>query len=370
VIIRFLPFLLLVVLLAACVTSPVETETVPAVVAGTRNGPATAVLPSVTAVQLSPTPPQSETTGQQAPGATQARPVAYPAPLVTATPVVPYPGGEQAGGPYPAGDQADSPAVYPGPATAMPTAVESNTVGDKDGEPVWTYRIVNEFPHDPLAYTQGLVFEQGFETLLESTGRESSLRRVDLETGELEQRLDLPSQYFGEGLTLFNDRIVQLTWKEQVGFVYDAETFERIGSFSYPHEGWGLTHDDARLIVSDGTDVIRFWDPATFQETGRIRVKSLAGPVTMLNELEYVNGEIWANVWYSDFIVRISPEDGRVLGWIDLSGIISPDLRTDPNSILNGIAYDPQSGRLFVTGKNWPTLFEIEIVKPDEMFSQ
>ncbi len=229
---------------------------------------------------------------------------------------------------------------------------------------MWGYKIVNEYPHDTSAYTQGLVIEADQRTLLEGTGRAASLRRVDLESGVVRQLLPLSESYFGEGITLFDDRIIQLTWKSQVGFVYDKDTFELLGEFTYPHQGWGITHDGQTLIVSDGTDIIRFWDPESFEEVRRIQVSSLAGPVTSLNELEYVDGEIWANIWHSDLIARIDPAEGRVLGWIDLTDILSPDLQMGGEAVLNGIAYDSESGRLFVTGKLWPKLFEIELVEP------
>jgi glutamine cyclotransferase len=229
-------------------------------------------------------------------------------------------------------------------------------------EPTWHYRVINEFPHDSSAYTQGLVIETDLITLLEGTGRDSSLRRVDLETGTILQNYALPDTYFGEGITLLENKIYQLTWRSGVGFIYDRETFEQIGEFHYGHEGWGLTHDGTYLIVSDGSEIIRFWDPVTFQEVRRIEVKSADGPVTQLNELEYVNGEIWANVWHTDLIARISPQDGRVLGWIDLTGLLDPQMRPDPEAVLNGIAYSDESGRLFVTGKYWPKLFELGIV--------
>ncbi len=254
---------------------------------------------------------------------------------------------------------------YPAPAPLiLPDAYPVPEV-EAQAEPIWSYRVADEYPHDPLAYTQGLVIEDNLTTLLEGTGRDASLRRVDLQTGSVEQYLLLDEQYFGEGITLFEDRIVQLTWQSQIGFVYDSETFARLQEFNYPHQGWGITHDGSQLIVSDGSDTIRFWDPESFQEMRRIQVAGAAGPVTMLNELEYVEGEIWANIWHSDLIARISPEDGTVLGWIDLAGLLSPDLRTDSEAVLNGIAYDEESGRLFVTGKLWPRLFEIELVKPE-----
>lgn len=254
----------------------------------------------------------------------------------------------------------------PDSAETTPVALASSSpepVSDTGSEDIWGYRIVNEYPHDPSAYTQGLVIEDELNTLLEGTGRDSSLRRVELMSGETLQYLPLHGSYFGEGITQFGDRIYQLTWQSQKGFIYDSETFELLGDFFYPHEGWGLTHDGERLIVSDGSDVIRFWKPDTFQEVGRIQVADKNGPVVRLNELEYVNGEIWANVWHTDLIARISPADGRVLGWIDLSGLQGAHLPDDPEAVLNGIAYHDDSGRLFVTGKLWPSLYEIEIVE-------
>ena len=260
----------------------------------------------------------------------------------------------------------DQCSVYP--AEAAP-AVSASGSPDSDldvkSEPFWGYRIVNVYPHDVGAYTQGLVIEDSLSTLLEGTGKDSCLRRVDLLSGEIQQYYDIQDEYFGEGITKFDDRIIQLTWQQQTGFVYDQNTFDVLEVFNYPHEGWGITHDGKQLIVSDGTDKIRFWDPQTFQEVRRIQVTGESGPVTQLNELEYVDGEIWANVWFTDVIVRISPDDGRVLGWIDLSGLLSPYLRLDSSAVLNGIAYHEGTCRLFVTGKLWPALFEIEIVKPE-----
>jgi glutamine cyclotransferase len=247
--------------------------------------------------------------------------------------------------------------IHPG---AYPFQEDSQSI-----EPTWRYRVIGEFPHDSTAYTQGLIVEEGISTLVEGTGRDSSLRRIELQTGNIEQYYALPDIYFGEGITLFEDKIYQLTWRSGVGFIYNSETFEQIGEFQYAHQGWGLTHDGSHLIVSDGTEIIRFWDPVTFKEVRRIAVNGVDGPVTQLNELEYVNGEIWANVWHTDLIARISPKDGRILGWIDLSGLLDPKFRPDPEAVLNGIAYNSESGRIFVTGKYWPTIFEIEIVDPN-----
>lgn len=221
-----------------------------------------------------------------------------------------------------------------------------------------TFRIVNQYPHDPGAFTQGLVVDAG--TLIEGTGLRgrSTLRRVDIATGAVLQSLSLPAPFFGEGVTVFDERIVQLTWQSGIGLVFDRESFAPRGRFRYATEGWGLTHDGRRLIMSDGTATLHFLDPRTFALLERLTVRGENGPVERLNELEYVEGEIYANVWQSDFIARISPRTGEVLGWIDLRGLLA--LRPAPG-VLNGIAYDPAHGRLFVTGKNWPLLFEIAL---------
>lgn len=228
--------------------------------------------------------------------------------------------------------------------------------------PVFRYEVVRTYPHDPKAFTQGLTFADGF--LYEGTGQkgESSLRRVKLENGEVVQMKTLEAQYFGEGITLVGDAIVQLTWQAGVGFVYDRKSFERQRTFTYPGEGWGLTYDGTRLIMSDGTDALRFLDPKTFKEVGRLRVKDGTRPVEQLNELEFVKGEIFANVWGTDRIARISPTSGQVTGWIDLRGLLGPQERAGVD-VLNGIAYDAAADRLFVTGKWWPKLFEIRVIK-------
>ena len=201
-------------------------------------------------------------------------------------------------------------------------------------------------------------------TLYEGTGLRgrSSLRRVDLETGEVQKIRLLPDQFFGEGIAVVEDRVVQLTWQSNTGFVYDGQTFQLLQEFHYPHEGWGITHDGERLIVSDGTSTLRFWDPNTLEPIGQVEVFDDTGPVTQLNELEYVRDEIYANVWQTDRIARIDPVTGQVGGWIDLGGLLN--LVDDGASIdvLNGIAYDAQSDRLVVTGKLWPFLFEIRVV--------
>ena len=226
--------------------------------------------------------------------------------------------------------------------------------------PVYTYEIVNVYPHDASAFTQGLVYYQG--ALFESTGLNgsSSLRKVSLETGQVMKKVDVPSQYFAEGLALFNGKLLQLTWQNRVGFIYDQETFQQVGTFNYSGEGWGLAHDSKSLILSDGTSQIRFLDPNTFQVQRTITVRDRGQTVARLNELEYVNGEIFANIWYTDRVARINPADGSVVGWIELNGLLTPQ-DSSRADVLNGIAYDTATNRLFVTGKLWPKLFEIRL---------
>jgi glutamine cyclotransferase len=232
--------------------------------------------------------------------------------------------------------------------------------------PVYGYEVVRSYPHDRNAFTQGLIFRDG--VFYEGTGLNgrSGLRKVKLESGEVLQAKPLPQEYFGEGITDWKGQIVQITWRSEVGFVYDMNTFEQTKRWTYTGEGWGLTHDDSRIIMSDGSAQLRFIDPATLKETGRITVRDANGPVERLNELEYVKGEIFANVWQTDRIARISPKDGRVTGWIDLSGLLTPAERAAADAaggVLNGIAYDAAADRLFVTGKLWPRVFEIRLVK-------
>jgi len=232
------------------------------------------------------------------------------------------------------------------------------------GVPVYDYRIVRVYPHDPGAFTQGLVFTDG--VLYEGTGLrgESTLRRVDLETGEVLQSYSLPPSYFGEGITIWDDRIIQLTWQEQTAFVYDKDSFELLHTFYLPTEGWGITHDETRLIVSDGTSTLYFLDPESLERIGQVQVYDDQGPVVKLNELEYVNGQVYANVWQTDRIAIIDPWTGQVTGWIDLEGLLEPADYGPGTDVLNGIAYDSKGGRLFVTGKRWPKLFEIELLAP------
>jgi len=205
------------------------------------------------------------------------------------------------------------------------------------------------------------VFEGGF--LYEGTGLKgkSNLRKTQLDTGQVLQRHDLPANVFGEGITLFGDRFIQLTWKSRLGYVYDKQTFRLLREFTYPTEGWGITHNGKNLIMSDGTATLYFLNPDTLERTRQIEVHSDTGPVTQLNELEYVQGEIYANVWQTDRIARIAPDTGQVLGWIDLSGLLSVQDRRTPVDVLNGIAYDAEHNRLFVTGKLWPKLYEIKL---------
>ena len=229
--------------------------------------------------------------------------------------------------------------------------------------PVYGYQVVRTYPHDPNAFTEGLFLRDGF--LYESTGLEgaSSIRKIVLETGSVENERSISSQFFGEGIIDWKDRLIQLTWKNQLGFVYVIDDFETKGDFSYPGEGWALTRDDRRIIMSDGTSRLRFLDPETLKETGGITVTDEGRPVDQLNELEWVKGEILANVWQTDRIARIDPATGKVTGWIDLAGLLPVADRARAD-VLNGIAYDAKADRLIVTGKLWPRLYEIRLTAP------
>jgi glutaminyl-peptide cyclotransferase len=228
--------------------------------------------------------------------------------------------------------------------------------------PQYGYQVVHVYPHARDAFTQGLEFRAGF--LYEGTGLNghSTLRKVNLENGRVLEQTGLPPEYFGEGITVINQQIIELTWRAQTGFVYEQNSFRRLRSFNYPGEGWGLANDGTQIYMSDGSPEIRVWDPVTLQEKRRFTVRDGRAPVTYLNELEWVRGEIYANVWQTDRIVRISPADGRVLGWVDMSGLLNATDRAQKVDVLNGIAYDVLGDRLFVTGKLWPKLFEIKIV--------
>lgn len=226
----------------------------------------------------------------------------------------------------------------------------------------YTYEIVRSYPHDTDAFTQGLLFHQG--VFYESTGLNgrSSLRKVEIETGKVLQKIDVPAQFFAEGLALFNGRLFQLTWQNQRGFIYDLNSLNMVNTFDYTGEGWGLTHDGQTLILSDGTDQIRYLDPANFQVRATIRAHDNGRPITLLNELEYIKGEIYANVWQTDRVARIDPKTGRVTGWINLTGLLSPaDRASHSVDVLNGIAYDEAGDRFFITGKLWPKVFEIKL---------
>lgn len=227
--------------------------------------------------------------------------------------------------------------------------------------PIYGYQVVRTYPHDPNAFTEGLFLRDGF--LYESTGREgaSSIRKIDLETGRVELERSISSQFFGEGIIDWKDRLIELTWKNQLGFIYDLDDFETRGEFSYPGEGWALTRDDHRIIMSDGTARLRFLDPETLKEIGGVTVTDEGKPVDQLNELEWVKGEIYANIWQTDRIARIDPVSGKVKGWIDLAGLLPVEDRAGAD-VLNGIAYDAKADRLIVTGKLWPRLYEIRLV--------
>ncbi len=228
--------------------------------------------------------------------------------------------------------------------------------------PVSRYEIVRVYPHDPKAFTQGLQYVDGF--LYEGTGKvgQSSIRKVELETGKVLQKRDVPPPHFGEGITVWKDQIIELTWQTNVAFVYDKTTFEPRKTYQYAGEGWGLTADGSSLFMSDGSDQIRVLDPATFAERRRITVTAVGAPLRNLNELELVKGEIFANVWQTDHIVRIAPASGKVTGSVDLRGLLPVSDRTPSTDVLNGIAYDAAHDRLFITGKCWPKLFEIKLV--------
>jgi glutamine cyclotransferase len=248
------------------------------------------------------------------------------------------------------------------PSSTNKAAEGANKTAETAAAPVnYGYQIVNIYPHDSAAFTQGLVFIDG--KLYEGTGQEghSSLREVELQSGHVLRKVDVPEPYFGEGIALLNGKIYQLTWQHQVGFIYDAKSFEQVGKFNYSGEGWGLTTDGHSLILSDGSNRIRFLDPDSFKVTKTIAVLDGQIPVNELNELEYVNGEIYANIWHDEHIVTIDPQTGRVTGRIDLTGLLPPGDVQDEEAVLNGIAYDEPGKRLFVTGKLWPRLFEIKL---------
>jgi len=244
------------------------------------------------------------------------------------------------------------------------TAAACGPASQAEGIPEYGVEVVHTYPHDPTAFTQGLLYLNGF--LYESTGLngQSSIRKVKLETGEVIEKHQIPEQYFGEGIVNWKDKLVELTWQSSVGFVYDLASFQLKTQFHYPGEGWALTQDGKRIIMSDATPELRFWDGDTLRELGRVTVTADGQPVRELNEIEYVNGEVYANVWQTDRIARIDPATGKVVGWIDCTGLLNPADRVEGQTdVLNGIAYDAATGRLWVTGKRWPKLFEIKLLK-------
>jgi glutamine cyclotransferase len=249
-------------------------------------------------------------------------------------------------------------------AAAAPTSSEISSKSSVISPDIksYSYEIVNTWPHDPEAFTQGLIYVKGI--LIESTGLNghSSLRKVELETGHVRDEVKLSSEYFAEGMTAIGTKVFQLTWQNHTGFVYDLQTFKEQQEFSYTGEGWGLTTDGESLILSDGTHELRFLDPSTFKVTRTIQVFDRAGePLRRLNELEYIHGEIFANVWQTPYVARIDPVTGRLLGVIDFTGLLAPQDHQPRTDVLNGIAYDATNDRIFVTGKNWPKLFEVRL---------
>ena len=345
---------LLAVVDGSC-SGPQSTPTAPNIITATSTpapvlSPSPTPLPSENPTPLfepsaSPTP--EPTTTQVSDPSTTPTPAPSASPTVTPTPL-----------------PSENP-IPPSEPSASPTPVPTTTQVSEPStapSPVYTYKVVNSYPHDEDAFTQGLVFESGL--LYEGTGirGQSTLRSVELVSGEVLQTRELAPQFFGEGVAIHGDRLIQLTWQSNVGFVYDRDSFELLREFNYPTEGWGITYDGRRLIMSDGTSTLRLVDAETFDETGRIEVFAYDGPVAGLNELEYIHGEIYANVFPTDRIARIEPQTGRVIGWIDLSGLLSAEHRTERAGVLNGIAYDGESDRLFLTGKRWPKLYEVELV--------
>ncbi|MBS0660884.1 MAG: glutaminyl-peptide cyclotransferase [Verrucomicrobia bacterium] len=248
------------------------------------------------------------------------------------------------------------------PTTAAVTATPAPTPAPKPKVPVaYTYEVVTSYAHDPQAFTQGLIWQDG--AFLESTGLngQSTLRRVEAATGKVLQSVPVEAEYFAEGMTVLGPRVYQLTWQHQKGFIYDLATFQRVGEFRYAGEGWGLTTDGKSLILSDGSAQLRFLDPQTFAVQRTVSVSVNGRPVDKLNELEFIKGEIFANVWMTDFVVRIDPADGSVTGIVDLSGLLPVVARPPEADVLNGIAYDAEKDRIFVTGKKWDRVFEIRL---------
>jgi glutaminyl-peptide cyclotransferase len=248
---------------------------------------------------------------------------------------------------------------------ALALALVATTAAAQAAIPVYGYKVVRSYPHDPQAFTEGLFYQDGF--LYESTGEqgESSVRKVELSSGKVLQQADLPPQYFGEGIVAWNGRLMQLTWRNRVGVVRDLASFKQLDSFNYPGEGWALTRDSQHIYMSDGTATIRVLDPNSLVQIDSIDVTADGQPLQNINELEWVKGQLYANIWMTDKIARIDPASGKVVGWIDLTGIFDYHQLADPtDDVPNGIAYDAQHDRLFVTGKRWPKLFEITLTPP------
>ncbi|MGC2472956.1 MAG: glutaminyl-peptide cyclotransferase [Candidatus Sulfotelmatobacter sp.] len=239
---------------------------------------------------------------------------------------------------------------------------QSSSPGSSKHPQEYTFEVVAQYPHDPTAFTQGFTFYGG--SFYEGTGRQgqSSLRQVEPKTGRILRKVALSPEFFGEGIAIVGNEVIQLTWLSHTGFVYDLKDFRELRTFKYPGEGWGLTTDGRDLFMSDGSAEIRVLDGSTFSEKRRIKVRDQGKPIDQLNEVEFVEGEIFANVWHSDRIARISPRTGEVLGWIDLTGLLGPFYQRQAEAVLNGIAYDRETKRLFVTGKLWPKIFEIRVV--------
>lgn len=245
----------------------------------------------------------------------------------------------------------------------LATACQAGVTPTPASAPVCGYEVIASYPHDPNSYTQGLALDD--ERLFEGTGirGRSTVREVDVVSGRVVRSVAIPDEHFGEGITIVDDRLYQLTWQSGKGFVYDVSSFARVDEFAYEGEGWGLTYDGQDLIMSDGTARLRFLEPETYLVARTLDVRADGEPVERLNELEYVNGEILANVWQTDDIARIDPDTGNVIAWIDLTGLPAPADRSDSAEVLNGIAYDMNADRLFVTGKLWPRLYEIRLAQ-------